>query len=220
MKKNLLKVATSLTLIGGILLTANGTPAYAEKTKEIEDEMIIFRDVADDHWARTEIYDLAHHNIMVGYGNERFGVGDNVTREQAAAVLFRALKMPQGLEYLENPYNDINDNSTMFSYEIKALTTRRIFRGDDNGNFRPKDALTRAEVAQILAKAYEFKVKEKHTFTDIPENHWAKDSISALQSNKAIVGTGNGLFEPEKLVTREQYAKFLHNAILRFHSND
>ncbi|AJH19640.1 S-layer homology domain-containing protein [Bacillus mycoides] len=36
-------------------------------------------------------------------------------------------------------------------------------------------------------------MKEKHTFTDIPENHWAKDAISTLQSNKAIVGTGNGL---------------------------
>ncbi|MFK4291977.1 hypothetical protein ABH958_002891 [Bacillus sp. RC250] len=36
-------------------------------------------------------------------------------------------------------------------------------------------------------------MKEKHTFTDIPENDWAKDTISTLQSNKAIVGTGNGL---------------------------
>ncbi|MBE7150338.1 S-layer homology domain-containing protein [Bacillus sp. SIMBA_074] len=52
------------------------------------------------------------------------------------------------------------------------------------------------------------------------ENHWAKDLISALQSNKAIVGTGNGLFEPEKLVTREQYAKFLNNALHRFYAND
>lgn len=41
------------------------------------------------------------------------------------------------------------------------------------------------------------KSETKHTFTDIPENHWAKDSISALQSNKAIVETGNDLFEPE-----------------------
>ncbi|HDR7622335.1 TPA: S-layer homology domain-containing protein [Bacillus mycoides] len=44
--------------------------------------------------------------------------------------------------------------------------------------------------------------------------------ISALQSNKAIVGTGNGLFEPEKLVTREQYVKFLNIAIQRFYAND
>ncbi|EOO14735.1 S-layer homology domain-containing protein [Bacillus mycoides] len=45
-------------------------------------------------------------------------------------------------------------------------------------------------------------------------------SGNIVSANKAIVGTGNGLFEPEKLVTREQYAKFLNNTIHRFYAND
>ncbi|MGQ0517699.1 S-layer homology domain-containing protein, partial [Bacillus sp. D-CC] len=39
------------------------------------------------------------------------------------------------------------------------LTNLGIFKGDENGNFRPKDTLTRAELAQILTKAYELKAK-------------------------------------------------------------
>ncbi|MFK4308071.1 hypothetical protein ABH955_002796 [Bacillus sp. RC240] len=45
---------------------------------------------------------------------------------------------------------------------------------------------------------------------------WIFVSGDIVSANKAIVGTGNGLFEPEKLVTREQYAKFLNNTIQRF----
>ena len=38
---------------------------------------------------------------------------------------------------------------------------------------------------------------------------WARDAISALQSNNVVAGTGDGKFEPEMLVTRGQFAKFL-----------
>ena len=68
-------------------------------------------------------------------------------------------------------------------------------------------------LTQILTKAYELKTKHPHTFTDIPENHWARDAISALQSNKVAVGTGDGKFQPEMLVTRGQFAKFLQRSI-------
>ncbi|CUB12133.1 S-layer protein sap precursor [Bacillus cereus] len=174
--------------------------------------MIKFDDVTTDHWAYDEITNLVYHRIMYGYGNGKFGTEDNITREQAAAVLYRALGLKRSA-FNENPYGDISGKSTMFSYEILYLTKIGIFKGDENGNFRPKDTLTRAELAQILTKAYELKTKSPHTFTDIPENYWARDAISALQSNKVVVGTGDGKFEPEMLVTRGQFAKFLQLSI-------
>ena len=74
--------------------------------------------------------------------------------------------------------------------------------------------MTRAELAQILTKAYELKTKSPHTFTDISENHWARDAISALHSNKVAVGTGDGKFQPEMLVTRGQFAKFYNDQLI------
>ncbi len=47
-----------------------------------------------------------------------------------------------------------------------------------------------------------------------------KEAISALQSNKVVIGTGNGKFEPSAFVTREQYAKFLNQAIIHYHIKD
>lgn len=101
----------------------------------------------------------------------------------------------------------------MFPYEILHLTKIGIFKGDENQNFRPKDTLTRAELAQILVKAYNLKAKRYHTFTDVSEDYWARDAISALQSNNVVAGTGAGKFEPEMFVTRGQFAKFLKKAI-------
>lgn len=51
--------------------------------------MIKFDDVTTDHWAYDEITNLVHHRIMYGYGNGKFGTEDHITREQAAAVLYR-----------------------------------------------------------------------------------------------------------------------------------
>ncbi len=211
--KKLVKIATSLTLMGGIFVSANGVSANTDVIpKAGPDMMIEFDDVTTDHWACDEIANLVYHRIMYGYGNGKFGVEDHITREQAAAVLHRALHV-KGSVINENPYGDISVKSTMFPYEILHLTQLGIFKGDENGNFRPKATLTRAELAQILTKAYELKTKSPHTFTDIKENHWARDAISALQSDNVVVGTGDGKFEPEMLVTRGQFAKFLQRSI-------
>ncbi|MFK4478022.1 hypothetical protein ABH947_002208 [Bacillus sp. RC206] len=213
--KKLLKIATSLTLIGGIFVSGNIVSANTDGIQQSPpppDIMLEFDDLANDHWAYNEIMNLVYHRIMYGYGNGKFGVEDNITCEQAAAVLHRALNLKRS-PFEENPYGDISGKSTMFPYEILHLTSLGIFKGDENGNFRPKDTLTRAELAQILVKAYNLKAKRHHTFTDVSEDYWARDAISALQSNNVVAGTGAGKFEPEMLVTRGQFAKFLKKAI-------
>ncbi|MGE6509873.1 M60 family metallopeptidase [Bacillus cereus] len=171
-----------------------------------------FKDVPQGHWAFNAIHDLAIEGIIEGYGNRIFGMGDNVTREQVAALIYRTLHIEKKDKY-ENPYGDINSNSTMFPEEILALTKLGIFQGDDQGNFRPKATLTRAEMAQVIMKAFKLDVKASHNFNDVPANSWATNAISSLQSNDIAIGIGEGKFAPDMEVTREQYAQFLYNAI-------
>ncbi|MBK5473071.1 S-layer homology domain-containing protein [Bacillus mycoides] len=215
MKKRMLRIMTVATIMGGLLLNVNVPNIKAEEYPE----MIVFDDVPVGYWAYEYIIEVAYNKVMLGYGNGKFGVGDNVTREQVAAVLYRALNIKHEGP-LHNPYKDISERSTMFPKEILALTEHGIFKGDEKGNFRPGETITRAEVAQVLTRAFSFEVKKKHTFADVPNNYWAKNAISALQSNNVIIGTGNGKFEPNKFVTREQYAAFLYKAIINFHLKD
>ncbi|MDH4423763.1 MULTISPECIES: M60 family metallopeptidase [Bacillus cereus group] len=178
----------------------------------------IFKDVPQGHWAFSAIHHLANEGIIAGYGNGIFGMGDNVTREQVAALIYRTLHIEKQDKY-ENPYGDIDKNLTMFSEEILALTKLGIFQGDHQGNFRPKAAITRAEMAQVITKAFRLNVKAPHNFNDVPANSWAKDAISAIQSNHIAAGIGEGKFAPDMKVTREQYAQFLYNAIFNGRSH-
>ncbi|EJS10367.1 MULTISPECIES: S-layer homology domain-containing protein [Bacillus] len=218
MKKKILKVATALTIMGGIGLSGQGTTANAEvAVKQQQAAPVTFKDVPKGHWSYEAIQTLAEHEIMLGYGNGVFGFGHNVNREQVAALIYRALDLDEQFgedEVLESPYNDIvDDNSTMFPFEVLAVTELGIFTGDENGNFRPKATLTRAEMAQVLTRAFGLQVQGPAGFKDVPKGHWAENAINAVGSNGISVGDGKGNFAPNMKVTREQYAQFLFNSM-------
>ncbi|MBL3853814.1 S-layer homology domain-containing protein [Bacillus cereus] len=221
MYTKLLKTITSLSLIGGALLYTNGSDVRAA-------EAGIFSDVPTSHWSYPAIKDLSSKNIISGYGNGIFGFGDVATREQVAALVYRvmlpnrqggtfssnnALYVLKDGSKFNNPYGDINQNSTMFPEEILMLTNAGVFTGDEKGNFRPKAPVNRAEMAQILTNAFQLSAKQKHTFNDVPSGFWGENAISAVQSTGIASGTGEGKFEPSKTVTREQYAQFLYNTL-------
>ncbi|KMN43577.1 S-layer homology domain-containing protein [Bacillus sp. LK2] len=171
-----------------------------------------FPDVPKGHWSYEAITNLTSKDIIAGYDNGKFGFGDVVTREQVAALMYRALKPEAKSEY-KNPYSDISAGTTMFQKEILALTDMGIFVGDGKGTFRPKDSLTRAEMAVILQKAFKLEVKAPHTFNDVDTTPWAKDAISALQSNGVAAGNNFGGFDPSGVLTRESYAQLLYKAM-------
>ncbi|MED1410342.1 S-layer homology domain-containing protein [Bacillus paramycoides] len=221
MYTKLLKSITSLSLIGGALLYTNVDEIKAA-------EAGIFSDVPTSHWSYPAIKDLASKNIISGYGNGKFGFGDVATREQVAALVYRVLVPNKqggsfsndGTRYvlkdgstLNNPYRDIRSGSTLFPEEVLTLTKLGIFKGDGNGGFRPKDSVSRAEMAQILTNAFQVSATKKHTFNDVPNGFWAENAISAVQSNGIAEGTGEGKFGPYTTVTREQYAQFLYKAL-------
>lgn len=204
--------------MGGVAFGAEGTTAKAElAAKPQQASQAIFKDVPAGHWSYEAIQTLAEQEIMLGYGNGMFGFGHNVTREQVAALIYRALDLDEEFgedEELESPYNDIvDDNSTMFPFEVLAVTELGIFTGDEKGNFRPKDTLTRAEMAQVLTRAFGLQVKGSAGFKDVPKGHWAENAINAVGSNGISIGDGKGNFAPNMKVTREQYAQFLFRAL-------
>ncbi|WP_370513115.1 S-layer homology domain-containing protein [Bacillus sp. AR2-1] len=111
----------------------------------------------------------------------------------------------------KNPFNDVK--GTMFEKEILAIAKAGIMSGYGNDKFGPDDTLTREQLAAVLKQAFKLSTTSITTFKDVEKNYWATDAISALQENKIVVGTGNNMFEPKKIVTREKYVQFLYNAI-------
>ena len=87
--------------------------------------------------------------------------------------------------------------------------------GYDNGYVGPNDTLTRAEAAQIIytlmtdeAKAENAK-KNGKTFVDVSKTHWAYEAITMMTKASIMVGTGDGKFAPDAVITREQFATMI-----------
>ncbi|MBU5218029.1 S-layer homology domain-containing protein [Bacillus albus] len=172
-----------------------------------------FKDVPEHHWSYKAIMDLQEKNIVSGYGDGRFGFGDNITRGQVARMLYAYLK-PVDEPNLPNPYTDVKNH--MFEKEILTLSKAGIISGFGDGRFGPDSILTREQLAAVLTNAFHLKATSTTTFKDVNKNYWATNAISALQENKIAAGMGDNMFEPYKIVTREQYAQFLYNAIIKF----
>ncbi|MDC6157369.1 S-layer homology domain-containing protein [Bacillus albus] len=126
-------------------------------------------------------------------------------------MLYNYLK-PQDVDSsFKNPFTDIKGN--MFEKDILAMVKAGVMTGYGNGKFGPNDSLTREQMAVVLTNAFKLKANSITNFKDVDKNYWATKAISALQENKLSAGTGNGIFEPKVIVTREQYSQFLYNVI-------
>ncbi|MGG0179300.1 S-layer homology domain-containing protein [Bacillus tropicus] len=169
-----------------------------------------FTDVPSGHWSESPINYLADKKVISGYGNGKFGFGDNVTRGQVSAIISRYLKLENNGSAIKN-FSDIHGH--MFENSIKAVVQAGIMKGDNTDKFRPDDTLTRYEMAVILQSAFHLAVKTNDLFHDVSNNHWAKDSVRSLYSNGVTNGIGNYQYGGEMNVTREQFAKFMYNAI-------
>ncbi|MGX5519378.1 S-layer homology domain-containing protein [Bacillus cereus] len=189
-----------------ILLFSTVGTAYAEQNNQGNSSSFI--DVPKTHWAYKEMMYMAENKIITGYGNGYFGATDPIIREHLAAFLYRYLK-PQ--DSTNNPFVDIGDSN--FKKEILALTARGIFSVNVEKQFNPKNNMTRAEMAAVLVRTFDLKPQGNFDFTDM-KGHWANEYVKTLAGNKITNGTGDGNFNPNGLVTREQFSVFLYRTIM------
>ncbi|KFN02605.1 NEAT domain-containing leucine-rich repeat protein [Bacillus clarus] len=188
------------------------TGKVIQNVVEAKEEEVAFKDVPKGHWSEEAIKYLAKENIFKGYGNGQFGFGDNITRGQVAALVQRYLKLESKVDQKEL-FSDTKGH--MFEKDIDRVAQAGIMQGDGTSKFRPDDVLTRYEMSVVLQKMFKFKVDEKKhaRFTDVPVDHWAAAYVKALSDNNISKGDGAGNFLGNDLVTREQYAQFLYNAM-------
>ena len=59
------------------------------------------------------------------------------------------------------------------------------------------------------AEAPETEPETPIRFADLPENHWAIEHINLLSSRGIMIGTGDGMFEPEREITRAEFVTLL-----------
>lgn len=178
-----------------------------------ETKIQLFDDVTNTHWAYDHIKDLSDKSIINGYTDGTFRPGESVTRAHAAVMIVNAL----GLDYKGKTPNFTDVSSKHWAAEhIATAQESGIINGYKDGTFRPGDNITRAQIAVMIANAFEI----EHTgiykdFSDINEKYWAYKQIEILSSNGIINGYSDGSFKPAELSTRAHFSVILSNAIAK-----
>lgn len=113
---------------------------------------------------------------------------------------------PPTVEPTPEGFDDIKNHWAQ--KEIEALAERGIVKGADETSFLPEQTITRAESAAILVRALKLPITEYHNaFADVHDSDWYAASVQAAYEYGMIDGVGDGNFEPNAPVTREQVAK-------------
>jgi hypothetical protein len=103
-------------------------------------------------------------------------------------------------------YPDLVGNNAKFAAAVDALTELKVVNGFPDGEFKPGNELTRAELAKMLVICMGLgdqveALSARTVFSDVPATHWAAGYINAAAQSKIIIGYPDGTFQPEKNVT-------------------
>lgn len=110
-----------------------------------------FEDVGDE-WYQPYIYTALSEGIVTGYGENIFGVGREISREDMAVIAYRAYRNKSGAAS-ENGTPVFGDTGDISDYALEAvygLSKLGVMNGDENGSFMPQKFTTRAEAAKVI----------------------------------------------------------------------
>ncbi|WP_046174564.1 S-layer homology domain-containing protein [Domibacillus indicus] len=162
-----------------------------------------------------EIRAIINAGIMGGYGNGIYGPSRNVTREEFATFLARALNLPEGPAV----FSDATSEKTSLAPYIQAAAAAKIVNGTSDGRFMPKETITRKDMAMMISNAITYlKIDAAYTdpsFTDISTlSSSYKTAIGKSVSLNIIKGTSSDTFEPFATARRDQAAAFVYRLLV------
>ena len=122
--------------------------------------------------------------------------------------------------YKADTYKDAASIDKDCEDSIELLYALDIMQGDAQGNFRPNDTITRAEVAKMIYVIKNYGNDDKAVtyqdakiFSDVSATAWYAGYVNYCGVTKLIQGRGNGTFGPNDPVTTAAAAKMLLTAI-------
>jgi len=107
-------------------------------------------------------------------------------------------------------FTDLPESDPFYPY-VNYLARTNLIQGYPDVSFRPADSITRAEVAELLARAGKLNGQAPYTqtFSDVSPGHWAYATIERATRAGLIEGYPDQTFRPEALVSRAEACALL-----------
>ena len=137
---------TTRAMVVTILHRMEGAPAA---------DAVNFTDVEQGKWYADAVNWAAANGIVNGTGEATFSPGDDVTREQLAAILYRYALTKGQTAADPSAALEFADADQVASYAADAMrwmTAHEIITGVDGNRLAPKDGASRAQIAAVLMR--------------------------------------------------------------------
>jgi len=185
-----------------------------------------FRDIAAWFWAYDEIGVCADANIVKGYTDGTYQPTLPVSRDQMAVYIARALaggddNVPPDSAYPVPSFIDVPADHWAYNY-IEYAAENNVVQGYEGGSYQPAVSVTRDQMAVYVARAMvapsgeaglaDYFPSDPRNFPDVPSGFWAWKHVEYCVENGVVQGYDDGLYHPERVVTRDQMAVYIARA--------
>jgi len=187
---------------------------------------VSFVDVPFDSmaWAVDEVLACVDVNVVKGYDDGKYHPEYEVTRDQMAVYVSRALVIPSGDAAIPDPvppptFSDVS--STHWAYkQIEYAVAKNVVKGYDDGTYKPDLVVDRGQMAVFVARAMVTPSGDAGipvpvpppTFSDVPSDFWAYKQVEYCVGQGVVKGYEDGLYHPDFVVTRDQMAVYVARA--------
>jgi S-layer homology domain len=127
-----------------------------------------------------------------------------VVSTSLSAVVFPGIFINRAIAQSAS-FNDVSSDFWARPF-IEKLAEEEIIAGFPDGNFKPTQAVTRAQFAAIVRKAFgrSTAVRNPRTFSDVASTYWAANSIDKAYTTGFLSGYPDGTFAPEQRIPKAQ----------------
>ena len=170
--------------------------------------------MADGDWFQAAVEYVYRQGIMTGTSATTFEPNTTLSRAMVAQILYNLEGQPTVTG--ESTFTDSNTH-----WAAKAIAWAQktgVVSGYGNNTFRPNQAVTREELAQMLYNYAEYKQYDLTASGDLiafPDGNnvqgWAKTAMSWANGNQLINGFEDDTLRPGGDSTRAQAASILMN---------
>lgn len=199
---------------------AIGEDSDGEKVSVIKEPEPVtpFDDMLKYDWAEKAVKVMYDLGALEGIADKSYYPGENITRGDFITMLMRVCKQKKTSETIEN-FKDVDPDS----YQYEHIMTAKILgiaQGDESGNFRPDEYITRQDICALVFRTMKKMNKvdpqinaDKYisSFSDKGDIYeYAVDSVAGLIRAKLIIGDDTGLLRPKDNMTRAEAAVLLN----------
>ena len=132
----------------------------------VEGDLSQFTDVSKDKWYYGDMAMAWHMGTYIGTGSDTMAPEADITRQEAMAVVARALQLDLE-DYGDTDLSAFADAGAISGWAlpyVRAMVGAGYIQGWD-GKLFPRDAITRAEFAQVFANIIEEYITTSGTYT-------------------------------------------------------